>query len=199
MITFKQYVEEAGARTGSPEDIRRRCGPFLEQAGGSPLYRGHGWMLARAREVPVRKDRRPRDSTEFVHNLLDGYFQDRLGVKVRSEGLFCTGDRLNAERYGKLHYVFPVGDFRFVWGTHDGDPVRDTFAYTQELRDAMRVRYARDAEEVTAQVLDRIRWRTDDLAGAITSGAEIAVLAGSAIIVQVSRRPYLQVIGETWP
>jgi hypothetical protein len=184
--TFKDFL------TGDSKlDIRQKCAPFLEQAGNRPLYRGYGGPFASlvkgAREVTVRKDRKPRDSTPFVHGLLDTYFQKKFGVKVRSEGLFATGDKNAARLYGQLHYVFPVGDFKFVWGEHNGEAIYDTMRWARTIENLMRVSKEEEAEGVAAKVLDEITWHDDNLAKAISSGAEIALLCDSVIIVPVRK------------
>ena len=191
--TFRDFLQEAD------HNIQEKCGQFLEQSKGQPLYRGYGGVIASVfsgtREISIRKDRKPRDTNIYVHALLDAYFQKKFGVKVRSEGLFTTGDRQISTKYGQAYYVFPVGDFKFIWGTYKADPVADTLHWTRKIKDMMYVRYKKDSEDVTQQVMDEIDWHTDDLAKAIRSGAEIAILADKAIIVPYSAKvPYEKII-----
>lgn len=164
------------------------------------MYRGYGGAVSAyfggARELTLRKDRKPRDTTQYVHDLVNAYFVKRFGVKVRSEGLFATGDRHTAEKYGHPYYAFPVGQFKFVWGTHKGDPVMDTLHWTRMIENMMKVRQHAQAMSVAEKVLGEIDWHSDNLANAIGSGAEIAVLADSAILIPYSQKvPYEDIIG----
>lgn len=195
MTTFKDFL-----KGDSYKEIQQRCKLFIEKSDGLPLYRGYGGpitaIFSGTREVPIRKDRKPRDSSQYVHGLLDAYFQRKFGVKVRSEGLFTTGDRELTERYGRPHWVFPVGNFKFVWGMYKGDAVADTLWWTRRIQEMMQVRKAEEGDSVTDMVLQGIDWYTDDLPKAIKSGAEIAILADSAFIVPYdSKTPYEKIIG----
>lgn len=194
MTTFKDFLR------GDPyKEIQELCQPFLTQSKGLPLYRGYGGTLksfAGMRTVAVRKDRQPRDTSLYVHGLLDAYFQEKFGVKVRSEGLFCTGDRETAERYGKANYIFPIGEFKFVWGTHRGDPVSDTLRWTRQIESMMKVRKSTEGRLVTTQVMDEIDWHSDNLMKAIDSGAEIALLVDQVILVPFNDKvPYSKITG----
>lgn len=183
MMTFKDYLSEAI----TSDEIQRRCGPFLEQAKGRPLYRGYTGavlnLFKNAREITVRKDRKPRDAHQVVHGLIDAYFQKKFGVRVRSEGLFATGDEHIARRYGDLHYVFPVGEFKFVWGTYKDNPVQDTIQWARDIKLRIEVQTRDKHEASTQEILDQIDWHTTDLVKAIESGAEIALLADKALLV----------------
>lgn len=192
--TFKQFL-----KTGS-NDLQKKCGPFLEQSGGRPLYRGYGGKvtakLKGEREVEIRKDRKPRDSSVYVHDLLNDYFLKKLGTKVRSEALFTTGDIERAQSYGTPHYILPVGNFKYVWAEYKGDPVYDTLRFATQIKNEMRVTKASEAEAVTKRILDEVTWHTDNLQKAIDSGAEIAILANTAIIIPVEKIPYSEIISR---
>lgn len=63
----------------------------------------------------VRKDRKPLDSTNQVDNVLvDNVFEERMGVRPRSEGLFTTSNAELANKYGELYMIFPIGKFDYV-------------------------------------------------------------------------------------
>jgi len=194
--TFKDFLSEEDKTA----EIQKRCALFLEKSKGWPLYRGYGGritaLFSGSQEVPIRKDRRPRDSSQFVHGLMDAYFTRKFGVNVRSEGLFATGNFQTAKKYGTPYYTFPVGNFKFVWGTYQGDPVEDTLHWTRKIADMMAVRSEKESDNVTDSVLNEIDWHTDDFVTAIKSGAEIAILADSAIIVPVGKKTYGEIIGR---
>lgn len=181
--TFKDFL------AGSPgKKIKEKCGPFLRQSGGQPLYRGYGIAPGyRVREVPIRKDRRPRDTSPLVHSLMDDYFDERFGMRVRSQGLFTIGNPSKTDQYGYPYFVFPVGDFRFIWGELEGRPVQDTLMLSNMIKDRTRTAPASEAPAIVKEVLDSVEWRTTGLEDAIRSGAEVVILADSALIVPVKK------------
>ena len=141
------------------------------------------FSLTSFRTVDVRKDRQPLDTSKHVHSLLDAYFQKRFGVKVRSEGLFTTGSKSGAALYGMPNYVFPVGEFKFIWGTYEGRGINDTISLTKQIERMLQLRKRADAASVTQEMLDQVDWHEDDLPDAIKSSAEIAILVDKVILV----------------
>lgn len=65
--------------------------------------------------ITVDKDRKPRDTPEFAHNVMDKWFKKHMGFKARSQGLFVTTDSLQAQSYGAVYFVLPVGKFNAYW------------------------------------------------------------------------------------
>lgn len=195
--TFKDFLH-----TGSSEDLLARCESFLEQSGGLPLYRGYKKSIAgrfgRATEVTVRKDRKPRDTKLLVHNLMDEYLKEKFGTKVRSEALFTTGDMQTTLAYGKPHYVFPVGEFKFVWVELDGYPVVDTLKISREIKDAVPKHHSSDLPAVTREIMDKYTWRTDNLKLAIKKGIEIAIICDKVILIPAGEGEddYQKIIGR---
>jgi len=88
------------------------------------LYRGISGNLAQSRLITVRKDRRPRDSTDCMHYAFNEYFKEKFGKPYRSISVFCTGDPDIANEYagsGTNHVIFPVGDFDYCWSPQLSD------------------------------------------------------------------------------
>lgn len=111
--------------------IRRDCKPFLELLRKNQDIKRKGFFPFRRDEKPllfrgmydkedfldkkVRKDRRAKDSWEFVdQKLVDNIFFEKWGIRPRSQGLFTTFSMGQAERYGYIYVVFPKGDFDYV-------------------------------------------------------------------------------------
>lgn len=136
MTTFKQFLE-------SQQDFRsfvmENCGSFLKESG--VLYGGN-LAVRGLRDTPqysqfsddikyaiinVRQDRRPLDFSMEAHYKLDQQFQDEFGWRVRSTGLFVYPEDqvTDANHYGKVHIVFPIGDIKYVWS----DNVFDLFGH----------------------------------------------------------------------
>jgi len=180
-MNFKSFL-----KTQDPEEILEKCKPFIKQSGGLPMFRGYTSSNGGGGTIDIRKDRKPRDSSQVTHDLLDQYFLKKVGAKIRSEGMFVTGDIKAAKYYGHPYFVFPVGEFKFVWGTYNGDPVRDTFFATQNITDLMAVNTKDKIPGIVDKVMDQVHWQTTNLEEAIKSKAEIVVLCDQAIIVRYS-------------
>ena len=192
--TFKDFL-----KTDPTEGIQEKCRPFIEQSKGLPLYRGYGnkvgSLVKGAREIDIRKNRKPRDSSQLVHDLMDRYFHKKFGVNVRSEGLFAIGNKKRSERYGAPYYVLPIGEFKYVWGSLNGRTVADTMSFANEIKEIQQSQPSSEGDAITSYVLDRIDWHTDDLHNAIAYDAEIALLCDKAILIPVGDVDYEKLIG----
>lgn len=64
--------------------------------------------------------RKPRNTPENIHNLINARFEEEFGWKIRN-GAFCYGFNLrNKEEpkelgYGPFYICFPVGNFKIVY------------------------------------------------------------------------------------
>jgi hypothetical protein len=66
-------------------------------------------------KVKPRKDRTPGDTPEELHNYLDLQFKKKFGWKARSEGVFCSRSRSTTYNYGSPYFVFPIGDYKYLY------------------------------------------------------------------------------------
>lgn len=105
--------------------VQKDCAPYLKAIQGRRLYRGlneskfeseanGGVFLGH-----VRNDRRPRDSNRWLHDVMDKFFMEKMGVPARSASLFAVKDFGTAENYAPLqqgaHVIFPIGNFEYAW------------------------------------------------------------------------------------
>ena len=185
MNSFKNWLAKADL-------IKQNCQPFLQMT-DLPLYRGQGSLLnfnifEKARVEQIRKDRRPKDTPEYVQIALDNWFFQNYGFKPRSQGLFCSGSGVEARVYGKLHYVFPVGKFEHLWMRPVGQvsPMRDSFRLTQDIKHAMYTQEANKAAEIVENTMAQYECHTDNLELAIAGGAEITLICDEVILVPVA-------------
>ena len=51
------------------------------------------------------RPRRPRDSDYFVHEIADQWFDNKFGIKARSETIFCTPNCHQAAKYGEAYEI----------------------------------------------------------------------------------------------
>lgn len=63
----------------------------------------------------VRKDRKPRDTPEDIHEWADNWFYENFGIRARSNTMFCTSEASKTKQYGELYIVFPIGNFEIIW------------------------------------------------------------------------------------
>lgn len=185
MSRFRDWLSN-----GVIEEIRTKCRPFLDET-DQPLYRGI-WMMDAARlmggkEIQVRKDRKPRDSDPHASKLMDDWFEKHYGIRPRGQGLFCSGKVGEAKVYGTPTYVFPVGNFKYIWGVEaqDRDPLRDSLVLSNTIIDRMKVRPAAEAPQIVDEIMNKVDWYNDALEDAQDTNAEIVVVVDSAIMVPV--------------
>lgn len=111
--------------------LKRDCMPFLQQIDFKiaeyPMYRGinpkqRGSTIIpnkrTARQKTVRlKDRISRDTLQKIHNAINKHFIKMFGEPFRN-ALFATGRLSSALTYGDAYFVFPIGQFKFLWSPH---------------------------------------------------------------------------------
>jgi len=80
------------------------------------LYRGTYNSIDVIEVFTPRKDRRPTDTGKEAQKVLDQIFFDEFGWHPRSQGVFVSGDALEASGYGSYSYLFfPIGKYKFIW------------------------------------------------------------------------------------
>ena len=128
MTRFTNYLTEEdfkGDEMAFIEAVREDCKPYLKLVKGRKLYRGinntdNTGMLKKK----VRDDRNPRDIPKEVHNYIDIELNKIFGWKPRSNGLFTTANRKDANIYGNLFVVFPIGTVKYIWSRETEDLFR---------------------------------------------------------------------------
>ena len=53
----------------------------------------------------LMRPRKPKDSDLFVHKIADQWFDDKFGIKARSETIFCTRNCHQAAEYGEAYEI----------------------------------------------------------------------------------------------
>lgn len=216
MISFKQFLAELSDKEGNDllpiqEQIQKLCQPFLKISDGMPLYRGiNNDVVAEIyRTAYVRKDRKALDSNPAASAAVDKWFDKTYGIKPRSQGLFVVGSMDMALRYGEPCYVFPIGEFQYVWGkfpaghrraTHDNAVVvKDSIKVLANVRtQAFREYEAEHGDWLSAaqiepyydpaadKVLPDIDWHVNDgYKEAVEKDAELIIFCDRVILVSV--------------
>jgi hypothetical protein len=89
------------------------------------FWRGTDKQITEIGKVTARKNRKPKDTPQKTHELLDALFFKKFGWKVRSEGIFTNPQPGTVMPYGAYAYAFfPIGKYRYVWS----DRVEDLFS-----------------------------------------------------------------------
>lgn len=80
----------------------------------------------------TRKDRKPRNIANAIHLRADDWFENRFGVKYRSQALFLSSSRFTAQHYAasEKHVVriIPLGTYKYCWSPN----VRDLLSRFKE-------------------------------------------------------------------
>jgi hypothetical protein len=121
MQSFKQFILEENKLTAEQAAafIQRDCKKFLADSNfkiGFHLYRGIRTADESFKRVRTAQDRIPKDMPIKNHLAMDKFFKLKFGIKFRSQSVFTTGSFGHASSYGLVHMIFPVGDYKFVWG-----------------------------------------------------------------------------------
>lgn len=210
MKTFKQYLAEG--ETQELEDfIIERCHYFLseldadvEDAINNPLYRGID-VSGESRKIKllvdgkvrtcliknVRQDRKPRDTHPWVSEWTDNAFEEIFGWKPRSQALFCTGSRSQAEEYGQVYQIFPIGKFKYVWSPAVPDMITPVKQIMRDLNISTSVRMSNEkpADEKLADFFERI----SDFIGEKYKDDELYDVIGKPHEVMINCKQYLAV------
>lgn len=136
MITFKNFLFENISTEDYLNDeddilinniidkIKHDCQPWLKATSGKLFYRGINSLLGKQiffTKLSVRQDRKNRNSRQELHNAWDKYFKEKFGFEYRSKGLFITNYEHQANLFGKLYIVFPIGEIEYIYSVkiHD--------------------------------------------------------------------------------
>lgn len=137
MQTFKQYLTEAVDIMDVDElkmYLKEHCIPACKLMASSNLYFFRGMSVrnftrmwldynleTKVDVVDVRKDRKPRDTPQDVHDILDKWFTTKFNWPARSSGLFVTTSHDFASEYGSPCIIFPYGEVKGVTSKHSKD------------------------------------------------------------------------------
>jgi hypothetical protein len=136
MRAFEFLIEDARevATQNLAQVILRDCKPYLQMMNYGAvtstnwgktftwLYRGMEAAYATSRPwenyiepISVRTDRRPRDTNQILHQIIDDWQAENLGFRGRTAGLFVSGSMSTSGDYGLPYVVFPIGQFNYYW------------------------------------------------------------------------------------
>lgn len=142
-----------------------------------PFYRGvsNDLSLDHPSFFRTRKDRKPRDTPNHLHEAANSWFKASFGIAYRSEAVFLTPNRLTAQLYGKSpdHCVriVPLGDYSYCWSRNCSD-------FLHLVKDKPTI------EQLTTRLQDA-HYETNNLALAQQSGNELMLFCEAYIAIPI--------------
>lgn len=188
--------------TEHPEDyeevelVLENCKPFLKSIDWSPVEYKILRGMEETRlfsEKQVRKNRKPRDMEQFLHDAIDNWFLKNIGYRFRSNAIFGTSDHMEIieAEYGEAHIIFPKGNFEIAWSPK----AKDLYAVidreiqklaSQQQKDRSYIRtYQRlqhessYLEKFINSIMKEYNYQTGNVKQAIKSGNEIMIACDS--------------------
>lgn len=137
------------------------------------------------------EDRKPLDSSYWVHDSVNKYFEEEFGIPFRN-GSFVTNHENNAKPYGKAWYAFPMGRFEFCWSPYVLDLHSSKSAIVQRYCAEVDPKYEGDCGNIAPrkvfdknipEVMPYAGYQTTDLQGAISSQHEIMIWAKKMLLI----------------
>jgi len=119
-MKFYNYINE---NIYNWEEVREQlldnCLPVLKDLkksrAGSFMYIGKKDKIKHYKIKKTRKNRKPKDTPYEVHEILDDLFYRKFGIKARSQTIFATGYIVEADQYGNVYLMFPIGRYEIIW------------------------------------------------------------------------------------
>jgi hypothetical protein len=142
MKTFKDFLSDSidgPSVDGIVEMLKRDCSPFLKVAKvhNYPLLRGMD-ETSIVSTIPQPKYRKPKDSTAAFNKMFNFIVEGAIGVKdIRAQTLFCTTNFQQANIYGNVHYIFPKGDYKFIWSPEIYDSYSSDTLFLRAFSDSL--------------------------------------------------------------
>ena len=125
-MRLTHYITESTEIDKIVAKVKKDCKPFFKKMGssGELLYRGSKRSgVDLIQKITPRKTRQPLDTERSLHDYLDKLFKKYHGWKARSEAVFVTPKFMLARNFGKVYFVFPIGDFKFLYNPNAEDLV----------------------------------------------------------------------------
>ena len=145
MKTFKNFINEQHEETltgyklvlALKEKLKKDCSFFFNESKKLPMLRGadlgehqkgEKWLPKTFVKQSIRTDRKTRNShnNPFFFWSFNAAVEHQFGIKdIRSKSLFCTGNIGMARYYGDINFVFPIGQFKYIWSPEINDSYED--------------------------------------------------------------------------
>lgn len=123
-MKFQSYLNESNTPIEEIiSTLKSECGDYVDQIKSLPYLKCS--LVSGRNETklflkkPIRKDRKSLNTPSEIHNIMNGLFYDKFGIKARSETMFCYFNDINSlsngNMYGKYYLVFPINKFKLIY------------------------------------------------------------------------------------
>lgn len=194
MITFKKFISESKEDLGSispsaiAELLKKDCSQFFNDVRNpeTDIITRNIRESAIAVRYDTIKGRSPKDTPRVIHHFIDSWFENKFGVRYRSDATFAT--RTNNGYYGKWFAIFPIGNYTACYS----DKVQDLTDHIDKsfkgtamdtIEDAGEMYYyaikRNDSEQITkfenhlTDVMDTAMYKQSSIMDYIGSGGKI--------------------------
>jgi hypothetical protein len=117
MKTFRQFLEQQS------HNAKELVDDFTYEM-GYPLFRGMN-IKVDSGIFDHPKSRVSVDSDAKLVLLFNSMVDAAFNIpNIRSSSIFCTGYKTEAEGYGQVYKIAPIGDYKFIWSPK----VRDSYS-----------------------------------------------------------------------
>lgn len=226
MKTFKQFLEEKEELTfksllhGDCKDFFQRSkqngllvrginGGYGQLVGEMSLGEGFAGKTFTVFKKTVRKERKPMDTIPALHKIIDDWFEDNMGIRARSEAMFCFGEaaRNTAYEYGNLCVVLPIGKFTYVWSPKVPDLYNDVIMNKMQENKELKKAYIGsdgkpDAEAIN-DVMDGLGYTINGFDKAVEDSVEIMIDCNEYYVIplpndETNREKFLGIIKKAF-
>ena len=175
-------------------EVGTRCKPFLKMID----YKVFDYLLLRCmknrneaftEESVQLSSRKPRDMELNLHDKLNELFVEKFGEPFRN-ALFATGDEEQADFYGTIYAMIPVGEFTFCWSPK----LRDLQTKWEDIEGQPSLTNAYRPSVFLNTVADS-DYQTTNMKAAINSEHEIMIRCDS--VLGMSELKVLKVLSDT--
>lgn len=165
---FESFSSDDISIEEAAEIINTRCDEWKKFTGGFPTD-NLNWIIYRGMRVHFgadfalkspRSNRRPLTTNEDVHAFADEYFQQKFGIKFRSNSIFTSRSTELAKYYGDVYAIFPLDRVSFAWSEKVEDFTNDSADYRKrKLGTASKEPLSKDE---TFEMLDSFEYHFND-------------------------------------
>jgi hypothetical protein len=180
------------------ERIKSECSDIfnLYKTSGKCFYSGRRSQAANGPiwfERATRTNRKPKDSEDYYHDILNLILAKAGMVANRSNSIFVTARLQTARNYGKVYVIFPKNGFKYTWTNFEDlaaykcteilDPLMRQYIGAAERGDAMMTQH-RSANDILDELIQEVSPRDDAIEQVIKTDHEV-MITGTFIAVDI--------------
>lgn len=116
-MRLQNFLNEQRMSDDDINYIKQHCKEYLKDLSRQSVT-GTPYTLWSGRQATteviyrnIRTSRRPIDTPKEVQEIIDNTFKEKLGIKPRSQSLFCYSDKTLTIGYGTAYAIFPQGRY----------------------------------------------------------------------------------------